>query len=478
MFENRDAIERTPIHEIAIECLEAGIRAAHPRSVTREAVSLSGTQLQIGPTAFDESVESIDLGSFDEVVVLGGGKAAAAVAVQLEEILGPHLSSGVVVTDRERRRADEDDGDDGTSDTADNGDAEPNDETLPERVRVRYGSHPVPDEEGVEGAREVLERVSAADERTLVIGVITGGGSALLPAPAEGVSLSALEETTEALLGAGATIHEINAVRKHLSALKGGRLAEAAAPARVVGLVLSDVVGNDLDVIASGPFVPDTSTYDDALEVLDQYGLEVPDAVRDRLERGARGELPETPKPGDPAFDRVRTHVLADGFTAADAARDRADEAGYRSLLLSSRIRGESREAARSFVAVGEEIAATGEPIAPPAVVVSGGETTVTIRGDGRGGPNQEFALAAAEELSGTDDESRIVVAAADTDGFDGPTDAAGGIVDGDSISPADARDALANNDAYAALADRGLLLESGKTGTNVNDLRVLVVEE
>lgn len=469
MFDNRDELRRSPAHETALDCLEAGIRAAHPRSVTRSVVSLTGTQLQIGPSAVDDVVETIDLSEYDEILVVGGGKAAVAVTAQLEAILGPRLTGGIVVTDRDQR------GNAADSESPAGGGTRA--DTELDRVEKRYGSHPVPDEAGVAGARELLDIVTAADENTLVLGVITGGGSALLPAPVEGISLSDLQETTNALLAAGATIHEINAVRKHLSAVKGGRLAEAAAPARVVGLIVSDVVGNDLDVIASGPFVPDPTTYVEAIDVLDRYDLEVPESVRRRLTRGAAGDVPETPTAGDPAFGRVTTHVLADGYTAVDAARNRAEDEGYESIVLSSRVRGESREAAKTFVAIAEEIAATGDPISPPAVVVSGGETTVTIRGDGRGGPNQEFALSAAAELAGGDGNA-TVVAAADTDGFDGPTDAAGGIVDENTVPRADAVDSLADNDAYNALNERGLLLKSGKTGTNVNDLRVLVVEE
>lgn len=476
MFDDRDRMELSDIHTTALDCLEAGVEAAHPDTVTDEAVAVASGELRIGS---GDGAETVDLSAYDEVQVLGGGKAASAVAVRLEALLGAHLSGGVIVTDRDARGDDGNAGDDGNLD----GSGEP--VVEPDQISVRYGSHPVPDRAGVDGAREVLDRVSAADDRTLILGVITGGGSALLPAPAEGISLEALEETTDALLSAGATIHEINAVRKHLSALKGGRLAAAAAPARVVCLVLSDVVGNDLDVIASGPFVPDPSTYADAVAVLDRYDLAVPESVRERLERGTRGDAPETPEPGDPVFDRVSTHVLADGYTAADAAREQAEALGYNSLLLSSRVRGESREAARTFVAVGEEITTTDDPVEPPAVVVAGGETTVTVRGDGRGGPNQEFSVSAAGELAGggesspeTPQAAQIVAAAVDTDGFDGPTEGAGGIVDGTAIDRRTAEAALAENDAYDVLSEHDRLLKTGKTGTNVNDIRVLVVDE
>lgn len=441
VIRNRDALGGTPARETALDCIEAGIAAAHPERVTREAVSLADETLRVGESTYD-------LSSFDRVVALGGGNAASQVALELERILGDRLDGGVVVTD--------DPVEGGTS-----------------RVEVLPGDHPVPSERGVEGATRLLSLAREADARTLVLGVVTGGGSALLPAPASGLSLADLRGTTEALLESGATIHEVNAVRKHCSALKGGGLARAAAPAAVACLVLSDVVGNDLDVVASGPFVPDSSTFEDALDVLDRYGVDVPRTVRARLERGAAGDLPETPKPGDSAFERVSTHVLADGYAAVAAARDAARDAGYAAMVLSTRVRGEAREAAKTHVAVAEEALATGNPVEPPAVVVSGGETTVTVRGDGEGGPNQEFALSAAAELR----DEGVVVAAVDTDGVDGSTDAAGAIVDAATADERAARDALGRNDARPALAAAGALVETGPTGTNVNDLRVVVVD-
>jgi hydroxypyruvate reductase len=323
----------------------------------------------------------------------------------------------------------------------------------------------------VESTQQVREHLAEADERTLVLAIVTGGASALLPAPVESVSLSDLRMTTEALLESGADISELNAVRKHLSTLKGGGLARRAAPATVVSLVFSDVVGNDLGVIASGPVSPDETTFSDALSVLDRYELAVPDAVRNHLERGASGDVPETPKPGDPVFDRVTTHILADGYTALDAAAEVASDRGYTSCILSSRVRGEAREAAKSHVAVGEEAVATGNPIAAPAVILAGGESTVDVRGDGHGGPNLEFALSAALEF--TED---FVLAAVDTDGKDGGTDVAGALVDTETVPDAEAaRDALARNDAATYLASRDALVRTGPTGTNVNDFRVLV---
>ncbi|MFC3477570.1 glycerate kinase type-2 family protein [Halobacterium litoreum] len=445
MIEDDDRLASSEARETALACVEAGIEAGHPRTVVRDAVALDGDTLRIDGATYD-------LGEYEELVVLGGGNAAAHVAAALEGVLGDRLDGGVVVTD----------------DPADT-----------ERVTVREGDHPVPSERGVDGTRALLAAADAADENTLVLAAITGGGSALMAAPAGDVSLADLQDATDALLASGADIHEINAVRKHLSALKGGQLARRAAPATVVSLVLSDVVGNDLSVIASGPVAPDESTFDDALAVLSRYGIDAPDAVTARLERGAAGEIDETPSADDAALAAASNHVVADGMTVLEAARETAAERGYETLVLSSRVRGEAREAATTHVAVAEEMRATGTPVSPPAVLLSGGETTVTIRGDGSGGPNQEFATSAALGLrdSGEDSDVEVTVAAVDTDGIDGATDAAGALVDGTTVEdPEVARDALAANDVYPYLESRDALVLTGPTGTNLNDLRVLVV--
>ncbi|WP_226005449.1 glycerate kinase type-2 family protein [Natrinema salinisoli] len=446
MIEGRDRLASSEGRDVALECVEAGIEAGHPRRVVRDAVAIEGDHLRIAD-------ETYDLAEYEEIVVLGGGNAAAHVAVALETVLGDRIDRGIVVTD---------------------------DPVETEAVTVREGDHPVPSERGVDGTRALLEAADAATEDTLVLAAITGGGSALMAAPAGDVSLADLQSTTDALLASGADIHEINAVRKHLSALKGGRLAHRAAPATVASLILSDVVGNDLSVIASGPVAPDESTFDDALAVLERYEIDAPDAVIDRLERGVGGEIAETPGADDPAFETVSNHVVADGMTVLEAARDAAVERGYETLVLSSRVRGEARDAAATHVAIAEESRATGTPVEPPAVVLSGGETTVTVRGDGTGGPNQEFATSAALELGSGQDvgtDRGITVAAVDTDGIDGATDAAGAVADGTTVEDPDAaRAALAENDVYPYLESREGLIVTGPTGTNLNDLRVLVV--
>jgi hydroxypyruvate reductase len=440
MIDNRAALNTSPRHDVALSCIEAGIRRALPARIVAETVSLDGETLAVDGTTYT-------LGQVDDIVVVGGGKAAGGLAAALEDVLGDRIRTGVVVTD---------------------------DPSETERIDQVEGAHPVPDDRGQQGARRVIETARAADESTLVIALVTGGGSALLPAPAGDVPLEDLQTVTDELVRSGAPIEEINAVRKHLSALKGGRLAAAAAPATVVGLVVSDVVGNRLDVVASGPISPDESTFGDAERALAEAGVEPPSSVRIRLDAGVAGEIPETPTGDHQAFERVSTHVLADGLTALEAAADAAADHGYEPLVLSSRIRGEASEAALTHVGIAGEIAATGTPVDPPAVVLSGGETTVTVSGSGTGGPNQEFALGGAIDLS----TERTCLAAVDTDGIDGPTDAAGAVVTAADGEPTgEAREALRANDAFPFLAERDALVRTGPTGTNVNDLRVMVID-
>jgi hydroxypyruvate reductase len=444
-FEDHERHARSPAHELALDCLAAGIEAARPERAIERHVSLSEEDDADGGTLHVRG-ETYDLAAFDRVLVLGGGKAAGGLTRALEGLLGDRIDGGAVVLDAP---ADLD------------------------RVEVHVGGHPVPDEGSVAGARRLLELARTADERTLVLAPIAGGGSALLAAPVEGVSLADLRAVTESLLASGASIDELNAVRKHCSAIKGGGLARAAGDATVVGLLVSDVVGDDPAVVASGPTAPDPSTFVDARAVLDRYGIDPPDAIRERIDRGVAGQLEETADPDDPVFRRVSNHVLVGGHTAIEAAREVAEERGYGTVLLSARLRGEAAEAGLAHVAVAEEALDTGEPVDPPGVVLSGGETTVTLGDDpGEGGPNQELALRAAIELP-----EGAVLASVDTDGRDGGTDAAGGLVDASTVEDDDAaRDALARHDAAPFLEARGTLLRSGRTGTNVNDLRVLVV--
>lgn len=440
MIEDRSKLAETPAHDVALECIEAGITAAQPRRIIRNSVSMTDNTLHIKQDAYD-------LGDYSEILILGGGKAAGQMAEVLETLLGNHLTGGAVVT---------------------------TDPTETTRVAIFEGEHPVPDENGAKGAQRLLELAEAADERTLILAVITGGASALLPAPAGQISLADLQTVTDDLLASGATIHEINTLRKHLSEIKGGQLARVAAPATVVGLTVSDVVGDDLDIIASGPLVPDPSTFQAAIDIADMYELPLPERVERHLTAGIEGEISETPPPGETFFETVHNHVIANGHTALEAARDVAQQRGYETIVISSRMRGEAREVAKTYVSVAEEIKATGTPIAPPAVVLAGGETTVTLQGSGNGGPNQELALSGALELS----DANIVVASVDTDGLDGASDAAGAIVDRETAVPSDAaRFALVNNDVSPFLDAKDALVKTGPTGTNINDIQVIAIE-
>lgn len=430
---------------VALSCIESGVAAANPKRAVCEQLTLDDDQLII------QKDTTVSLTQFDRVVVAGGGKAAVAVARGLETVLGDRIDEGVIVTDEEASVS---------------------------SIDVVVGDHPVPSERSIEGTDRVRSLLDAADERTLVLAPVTGGGSALLVGPVNGVSLDDLRATTQALLESGAPIDAMNAVRKHLSAVKGGGLARLAEPATVHSLLVSDVVGDDTGTIASGPFVPDPTTNSDALSVLDRYGIDAPDSVRSHLEQGEANEVSETSTNADGdgnEFDHVHTTMLVTNRTALDAAAETAREHGYRSLILSSSMRGEAREIALPHVACAEECLASGNPVEPPTVLLSGGEATVTVTGDGQGGPNTEFALAAAIDLP-----ERVTLASIDTDGRDGATDAAGAIVDAETVDDREreaAQQALADNDAYSYLDARDALVHIDST-TNVNDLRVVVVDE
>ncbi|HEY7038147.1 MAG TPA: DUF4147 domain-containing protein [Methylomirabilota bacterium] len=390
------------------------------------------------------------------VRVVGAGKASGAMAAAAEQVLGDRIVDGLVVV-KDGYRADT------------------------RRVRLVEAGHPVPDVRGEAAAREIHAIAEGATADDLLLVLVSGGGSALTPAPAPPITLADKQTMTRLMLAAGANINQLNAVRKHCSLLKGGQLARAAAPARVHALLLSDVIGDPLDVIASGPTAPDASTYAEALAILDRFGLRsrAPASIVDRLERGARGKIPETPKPDDPVFRRVTNTVIGNNRIVVDAAADQAVRLGYGPHVLTRSLDGEAREVAARLVALAREIREGRGPVAAPACVIAAGETTVTVRGRGRGGRCQEFALAAALAMDGIDG---VVALAAGTDGTDGPTDAAGGIVDGESARRARAQGQdpgarLEDNDANPLLAALGDLVTTGPTNTNLLDLYLLLVE-
>jgi hydroxypyruvate reductase len=423
--------------------LDSALAAVAPEAAIRRHVRREGNTLLVDGVAYD-------LTAFRRIEVAGAGKASGPMARAIEVLLGDRLAGGVVVVK--------------------DGHAVPT-----RRVQLREATHPLPDARGVAATADLLARVSPLGSEDLLVLLLSGGGSALLECPAAGLALDDLQSTTDLLLRSGASIGELNAVRKHLSAVKGGGLARAAAPATVLALVLSDVVGSPLDVIASGPAAPDPTTFADAGAVLARYGLweAVPPAAAAHLRFGAAGARPDTPKPGDPVFARVRHVVVGDNAQAAEAAVERARSLGLHALLLSTFVEGEAREVGRVLAALARELAAYARPLPRPACLVLGGETTVTVRGQGLGGRNQEVALGAVNALAGLPD---VLVLSAATDGGDGPTEAAGAWADGTSLARATALDLhpdgfLAANDAYHFFAPLGDLLQTGPTLTNVNDL-------
>jgi hydroxypyruvate reductase len=432
----------------AMTIFQSALAAVDPEEAVRRHLRIDGETLSLEGRRYD-------LGACERILVVGAGKAVAPMAKALEDMLGDRIDSGVLVVK------------DGHG--------------LPlKKIHVREASHPVPDERGVAGTLEILKLLDGAGRRDLVLCLISGGGSALLIAPAEGITLPDKQATTRSLLACGATIHEINTIRKHLSRAKGGQLARAAHPAGVLSLILSDVVGDDLDVIGSGPTVPDRSSFEDTMEIFKRYEIwdRIPAPVRDRVAQGVKGALPETPKPGDPAFDGCAQVLVGSCLRALTAAAESAERLGYRSLILSSKVEGEAREVAKAFAAIGKEVLSSDHPLKPPACILTGGETTVTLQGDGRGGRNQEFVLAGALALDGTD---RVVVLAGGTDGTDGPTDAAGALADGLSIRRAkalgmDPHAFLKRSDSYHFFKPLDDLIVTGPTRTNVMDVYMLLV--
>lgn len=432
----------------ASQILRCGIAAAASGDAVRRFCRRQGRHLRIGEKRFD-------LSRYDRVLVVGAGKASAAMAAALEALLGDRLSEGCVVVKYGH--------------TAPLG-----------TIRQIEAGHPVPDRNGEKGAGAILELLGSAGKNDLVLCLLSGGGSALAPLPAPGLSLEDKQAMSRILLGCGATIHEINALRKHTSGIKGGRMAAAAYPAEVVALILSDVVGDDLDVIASGPTVPDSSSFADCLTIIDTYRLRetLPRSIVHHIEAGAAGRVPETPDAADPSFDAVLNLIIGSNIDALKAAEAEAGRLGYHCLILSSMVEGETRHVARVHGAIAREIRKTGHPVEPPACILSGGETTVTLSGDGKGGRNQEFALAAAVDIADLKD---IVILSAGTDGTDGPTDAAGAVADTTTAARGKAAGLdpsihLAGNNAYPFFRELGDLVFTGPTDTNVMDLRIVLV--
>lgn len=435
----------------SLQILKAALDSVDPQVTIKSHIHRIGNILKVDDLTFD-------LDKLQRVFVVGGGKASGAMAEAVEEILGDKLIGGFINVLR------------GTKSYF-----------KTRKILLHEAGHPIPDEDGVEGARKIVQIVNKAKKGDLVICLISGGGSALMPLPVTGITVQDKQKLTEALLKCGATIDEINAVRKHISELKGGQLAKAAYPATLVSLILSDVVGDLLDTIASGPTAPDKTTFNDAILILRKYNLWkdlTPETITKRLEAGLRGEIPETPKPDDKAFDKTYSVVVGNNRYAALAACRKAESLGFNSMLLSSMVEGEARHVGTAYAGIMKEILHSNNPIPKPAVVVAGGETTVTATGSGKGGRNQELVLSAASKVNGL---KGVAIASINTDGIDGPTDAAGAIADGQTTARAKEKKLvpmkfLINNDSFHFFLKLDDLIFTGPTGTNVSDLTVMVV--
>jgi len=432
--------------EVALDVIEHAIRSVNSYEAVKKFVRIENDRkLIVGDLNYD-------LSKVGNIYVVGAGKATFPIAQGLDEILGERIKRGTInVKTGEKRRL--------------------------KHISIREAGHPIPDEAGLEGTKEIIDIAREAKEDDIVFCAVTGGASALMPYPAGNISLEDKKKATQLLLKCGATIDEINAVRKHISAIKGGRLAKYIHPAEVINLIVIDEIAGR----PWGPTVPDTSTFEDAVNVLRKYRLleKVPVSVRKHLERGLADPSLETPKPKDFKGLKVRSIVLADNGIMCEAAKKRAEELGFKSLVLSSRLEGESREVGIVLASIAKEIEEKGRPINPPCILVLGGETTVTITGQcGKGGPSQELVLGTSLKIAGS---KKIVVASIDTDGTDGPTEIAGGIADGYTIERAkekhiDVYENLIRHNSSRVLKELKDTIITGPTETNVMDLNVVVI--
>ena len=421
-----------------------------PGQLVKEKVSIRDSTLIVEEREYN-------LNNYENIYVVGGGKACAPMAKAMEGLLGDKIDNGIIVVKYDH----------GLS---------------LKKIETVEASHPIPDENGERGASDILRLLSGTGEKELIICLISGGGSALLVQPHKGITLQDIQTASAELLACGATIDEINTVRKHLSSIKGGQLAKAAYPSTLITLMLSDVVGDPMDIIASGPTVPDESTFEDAYAIIQKYTLEekIPNIVCGFLRSGKMGEIEETPKNGNKIFDNTQNVIVGSNKIALDAAEKRAKDLGYNTIVLSSLVEGESRDVAKFFAAIAKEVSRTGTPVSKPACIIAGGETTVTIRGKGKGGRNQEFTLSAAIEIEGFEG---VVILSAGTDGTDGPTDATGAIVDSNTCKDArkkfnlNAEEFLSRNDSYNFFKKTGEHIVTGPTMTNVMDIMISLID-
>ena len=441
----------------ALSIFQAGVAAADPYQAVKRCLFAEGQQLEI-LLNLDDSTQKL-IGKWSKVHLIAFGKAACAMAKAAREIIPAHLQAGfgIAVTNYENV-------------------------TAIDNIEVIGASHPLPDEAGLNAALKCAERISSAQKGELVLVLVSGGGSALIPYPVNSITLQEKIATTDLLLACGATINQINCVRKHLSQLKGGGLARLAVPADLHALILSDVLGDDLSAIASGPTVPDPSTFDDAIAVFTANDIwdKVPAPIQHHLEQGKLGKVPETPKPGDKAFENTTYTLIGSNAISVNATLKAAQDLGYEAQLYDAHLCGEARNAAEKWVRYAKHLIDNG--IDKPLALLAGGETTVTLKGNGRGGRNQEMALAFAIAAQQHGLKGYWTFLSGGTDGRDGPTDAAGGIVDQDTLkrmlhAGLDPIAMLDNNDSYTALKSSQDLFDTGATGTNVADLQVLLIQ-
>ncbi len=436
--------------------LQAALEAADPAAAVYRSLRLETSRVIVTDQTENPPQEyRFELNAGRRLIVIGAGKAAPAMAAAVESVLGSWITDGLVVTKAGRFKP-------------------------LKKIQILTAGHPIPNRAGRIASARLVDLVTGLGPDDLVLFLLSGGASALLPLPVEGITLRDKQRITDRLLRSGATIQELNAVRKHLSQLKGGQLAARCRPARVVSLILSDVIGNLLDAIGSGPTAPDPTTFNDAIAILKKYrlwlGALLP--VKKHLEAGRRGARPETPKPGNPLFRRVQNVIVGDNQPSVAAVAEKAQATGLNAFVLTTKLQGEAREAAKLFGTLARAVRETGEPAPRPACLIAGGELTVTVTGRGKGGRCQELALAAAKEIAGL---SGTTLMAFGTDGTDGPSDAAGAVVDDSTLLRAarmglDPDRFLVRNDSYRFFKKLGGLIKTGPTGTNVNDIYLLLV--
>jgi len=429
-----------------------GVNAVNPETIIQNTIKIEDNSLII-KTHSDRI--RLNLKDYKRILVVGAGKATALMAKALEDIIGEYITEGYINVKYGHT-------------------------ANLKKIKINEAGHPLPDENGLIGSLKIVSLLRNTTTEDLVFCLISGGGSALLPLPADGITLTEKQTITQLLLQCGADIQEINAVRKHISQIKGGQLARLAYPATVVTLILSDVVGDKLDTIASGPTVPDDTTFEEAWHVLEKYDLldKAPKSIHKRLKNGMKGQVPETPKRNNKIFNKVYNIIIGSNIIALKAIQQKARKEGFNTIILTSAIEGEAKEVAKVLVAIAKECISSANPVAPPACIISGGETTVTVKGKGLGGRNQELCLAAAIAMRGL---PHVVLLSAGTDGTDGPTDAAGAIIDGTTFEKAISQglnpfEYLRENDSYHFFKKLGDLFITGPTNTNVMDIQIILI--